>query len=81
MTELPIGIQTFRKLREAGYCYANKTPLIERLARERQMYFLARPRRFGKSKLRILGEPWPTTAARPGSNPRTTPAAEKSSRP
>ncbi len=51
MTKLPIGIQTFRKLREGGYCYADKTPLIERLAREGQMYFLARPRRFGKSLL------------------------------
>ncbi|MDG4551264.1 MAG: AAA family ATPase [Candidatus Contendobacter sp.] len=51
MTKLSIGIQTFRKLREGGYAYADKTSLIERLAREGQFYFLARPRRFGKSLL------------------------------
>ncbi|MFO1422939.1 MAG: AAA family ATPase [Candidatus Competibacteraceae bacterium] len=51
MNKLPIGIQTFREIREEGYCYADKTPLIARLVQEGKYYFLARPRRFGKSLL------------------------------
>ena len=46
---LPIGIQTFRKLREANAYYVDKTPYIERLLDEGTHYFLSRPRRFGKS--------------------------------
>ncbi len=46
---LPIGIQTFTKLREEGCYYVDKTPYIERLAEGGGCYFLARPRRFGKS--------------------------------
>ena len=46
---LPIGIQTFRKVREDGCYYVDKTPHIERLLREGTHYFLSRPRRFGKS--------------------------------
>jgi hypothetical protein len=51
MNKLPIGIQTFREIREEGYCYVDKTPLIARLVDEGKHYFLARPRRFGKSLL------------------------------
>jgi hypothetical protein len=51
MNKLPIGIQTFREIREEGYCYVDKTPLVARLANEGKYYFLARPRRFGKSLL------------------------------
>jgi len=51
MKKLPIGIQTFSLLREEGYCYVDKTPLIARLAEEGRYYFLSRPRRFGKSLL------------------------------
>jgi hypothetical protein len=51
MNKLPIGIQTFREIREEGYCYVDKTPLVARLADEGKYYFLARPRRFGKSLL------------------------------
>ncbi|MDG4595791.1 MAG: AAA family ATPase [Candidatus Contendobacter sp.] len=51
MHKLPIGIQTFREIREEGYCYVDKTPLVARLADEGKYYFLARPRRFGKSLL------------------------------
>ena len=46
---LPIGIQTFRKLREQNCYYVDKTPFIRRLIDEGTHYFLSRPRRFGKS--------------------------------
>ncbi len=46
---LPIGIQTFRKLREGGSYYVDKTGFAVQLAREGTHYFLSRPRRFGKS--------------------------------
>lgn len=45
----PIGIQTFEKIREGGYIYADKTKYIYQLAHGGQYYFIARPRRFGKS--------------------------------
>jgi len=48
---LPIGIQTFRKIREGGLYYVDKTAWIERLAVEAGAWFLSRPRRFGKSLL------------------------------
>ena len=48
---LPIGIQTFRKLREGGYYYVDKTGLLGRLVDGGTHYFLSRPRRFGKSLL------------------------------
>ena len=46
---LPIGIQTFRKVREENCYYVDKTAFIERLVAEGKHYFLSRPRRFGKS--------------------------------
>ena len=46
---LPIGVQTFRKVREADCYYVDKTAYIERLLGEGTHYFLSRPRRFGKS--------------------------------
>ena len=46
---LPIGIQTFRKLRETGAYYVDKTGFAVQMAREGTHYFLSRPRRFGKS--------------------------------
>lgn len=49
--KLPIGIETFREIREEGFYYVDKTALIGRLAREGKHYFLSRPRRFGKSLL------------------------------
>ena len=49
--KLPIGIQTFRKIREEGRYYVDKTPWIGRLVDEGDQYFLSRPRRFGKSLL------------------------------
>ena len=46
---LPIGIQTFRRVREDGCYYVDKTAYIGRLLDEGIHYFLSRPRRFGKS--------------------------------
>ena len=46
----PIGIQSFEKIRQNGYVYVDKTDLIYKLA-QGSVYFLARPRRFGKSLL------------------------------
>ena len=46
---LPIGIQTFREIREENCYYVDKTPHIRRLIDEGKHYFLSRPRRFGKS--------------------------------
>ena len=47
----PIGIQDFKKVREDGYVYVDKTALIHDLATNGTIYFLSRPRRFGKSLL------------------------------
>ena len=46
---LPIGIQTFRELRERDCYYVDKTAYIKRLLDAGKHYFLSRPRRFGKS--------------------------------
>ena len=47
----PIGIQTFEKIIERGFVYVDKTDLVYSLVTEGQIYFLSRPRRFGKSLL------------------------------
>jgi len=49
--KLPIGIQDFPSLREDGYLYVDKTAFVYKLASEGRVYFLSRPRRFGKSLL------------------------------
>ena len=46
---LPIGIQTFREIREEGCYYVDKTTFIDPLLEEGKHYLLSRPRRFGKS--------------------------------
>ena len=46
---LPIGIQTFRTMREENCYYVDKTDHIQRLLDEGSHFFLSRPRRFGKS--------------------------------
>ena len=51
MKRLPIGIQTFRKLIDGNYLYVDKTEHIHRLIVQGSVYFLSRPRRFGKSLL------------------------------
>ncbi|MDR3229355.1 MAG: AAA family ATPase, partial [Puniceicoccales bacterium] len=51
MQKLPIGVQAFSILRNEGYAYIDKTAHILRLVTEGRVYFLSRPRRFGKSLL------------------------------
>ena len=47
----PIGIQDFEKIREDGFVYVDKTALLYDLVTNGTIYFLGRPRRFGKSLL------------------------------
>ena len=47
----PIGIQDFAQIIQDGYVYVDKTDLVYKLATEGKIYFLSRPRRFGKSLL------------------------------
>jgi hypothetical protein len=47
---LPIGIQSFEQIRTGGFVYVDKTRFLHEWVRPGQgFYFLARPRRFGKS--------------------------------
>ena len=46
---LPIGVQSFEKLRQGGYLYVDKTRYLYQLLHDAGQYFLSRPRRFGKS--------------------------------
>lgn len=47
----PIGIQDFEQIRQEGYVYVDKTSLVYDLVTKGKIYFLSRPRRFGKSLL------------------------------
>ncbi len=47
----PIGIQTFSNIIQDGYVYVDKTDLVYSLANSGKIFFLSRPRRFGKSLL------------------------------
>lgn len=47
--KFPIGIQSFKEVREGGYAYIDKTALLYELVQGGKYYFLSRPRRFGKS--------------------------------
>lgn len=47
----PIGIQSFKYIRENGFVYVDKTDLVYKMISEGKVYFLSRPRRFGKSLL------------------------------
>ena len=47
----PVNVQSFRKIREYGYVYVDKTAYIHELANPGGYFFLSRPRRFGKSLL------------------------------
>ncbi len=49
MQELPIGMQSFEKIRRNNYLYVDKTEKLLQLAKTEKSYFLSRPRRFGKS--------------------------------
>lgn len=48
---LPIGIQSFSEIRKNNYLYVDKTEEIYNLISTGKVYFLSRPRRFGKSLL------------------------------
>ena len=47
--KLPIGVQSFKVLRNDHYLYVDKTEYLFRLVQDGRVYFLSRPRRFGKS--------------------------------
>ena len=47
----PIGMQSFDRIREDGFVYVDKTDLVYNLVHKGSIYFLSRPRRFGKSLL------------------------------
>lgn len=51
MRNLPIGIQTFEKIRKENFLYVDKTAFVWKIASTSTPYFLSRPRRFGKSLL------------------------------
>ncbi|MEA2083760.1 MAG: AAA family ATPase [Thermodesulfobacteriota bacterium] len=52
MKRLPVGIQTFRDIVQNDYLYVDKTEKIFDLVNNpKGVYFLSRPRRFGKSLL------------------------------
>ena len=49
LRKLPIGIHSFKDLREKNFLYVDKTEYLFRLVNNGKVYFLSRPRRFGKS--------------------------------
>ena len=51
LKKLPIGEQSFEKLRRENRLYVDKTEFVYRMAQDGTYYFLSRPRRFGKSLL------------------------------
>ena len=51
MKKLPLGVSTFSKIIEKGYIYVDKTRYIYEMINTGEVYFLSRPRRFGKSLL------------------------------
>jgi len=51
MKKLPVDISSFRAMIEGDYLYIDKTKAIYDLIMRRRLYFLSRPRRFGKSLL------------------------------
>jgi len=49
LRKLPIGVQSFKVLRNDRYLYVDKTKYLAQLVTSSRVYFLSRPRRFGKS--------------------------------
>lgn len=51
MRDIPIGVQDFKKMRDGGYYYVDKTELIEQILDSpgTEVFQFTRPRRFGKS--------------------------------
>ena len=62
MKKLPIGVSTFKEIRQEYGYYVDKTALVKQLVEHGKYFFLSRPRRFGKSlfvdtlKQAFLGE-------------------------
>ena len=54
MRKLPIGIQTFEKLRKENYLYVDKTEFVWKMAFASNPYFLSRPRRLAKAFFFLL---------------------------
>ena len=49
---LPVGIQSFRKIRNENYLYVDKSDIVWNMVHsDKQYVYLSRPRRFGKSVL------------------------------
>ncbi|MDR3203846.1 MAG: AAA family ATPase [Deltaproteobacteria bacterium] len=48
---IPLGIADFSGIHREGFLYADKTELIYRLIKNKQLFFLSQPRWFGKSLL------------------------------
>jgi hypothetical protein len=51
MQQLALDTQSFEKLRKGKYLYVDKTEVIYKMITSGRIYFLSRPRRFGKSLL------------------------------
>ena len=51
MKQLALDTQSFEALRSNGCVYVDKTEVIHRMVTGGRIYFLSRPRRFGKSLL------------------------------
>ena len=49
MQVLPIGVHDFVQIRQDNMLYVDKTAQLQKLVETGRRYFLARPRRFGKS--------------------------------
>ena len=52
--KLPVGIQSFEKLREFQAVYVDKTEYVYKLVHELTPFFLIRPRRFGKKPASLI---------------------------
>jgi len=53
MKKLPLGIQTFSEIIEDDYLYIDKTDTALKVIENYKYVFLSRPRRFGKSLMRV----------------------------
>lgn len=51
MKKLPVGLQNFQEIISSNFLYVDKTKQLYDVINEGKLYFLARPRRFGKSLL------------------------------
>lgn len=51
MLKYPLDTASFEWIRKEGYVYVDKTHYFDPLSKNGKFYFLARPRRFGKSLL------------------------------